>query len=187
MRLRRAVEEAKGAKDGHYTIADVTQNMSLLAEALESTCPNWTPRTDKTIRELAALLLDKVGLCKSNKNQVKRKRKLQSWLDLMDQAQGASQEPPTKRSPSASDAKAASKKSSKSQDKKQVAPGNTSSTLTSGTKTKTPQKGSPHLLQNQDTQPRPSNTVLPELSSSAASSDAVPTQPESCIKVEVSE
>ncbi|RLN94475.1 hypothetical protein BBJ28_00025188, partial [Nothophytophthora sp. Chile5] len=84
-RLRRALDDVKAWQDGKYTIADATQHIRLIAEALESTCPHWTPRTDKILRDLTVALLDRVGSFKDSRKQTKRMRKLQSWLAEMDE------------------------------------------------------------------------------------------------------
>ncbi|KAG7392166.1 hypothetical protein PHYPSEUDO_001889 [Phytophthora pseudosyringae] len=181
MRLRKALEEVKGWKDGEFTIGDATQNISLVAEALESTCPNWTPHTDKTIRDLTALLLNRVSLFKDNKKQAKRKQKLQSWLADIDECHQKISA--TARSPSASDASATAKNASKSLERKQTAPVKTSG---EATPSNTHRKGPPLLLQNQDHQPRLSSTAPSDvLSSSTESSDTEPTQRESGIKIEL--
>jgi hypothetical protein len=181
MRLRKALDEVKGWKDGQYSIADATQSMGVVAEALESTCSNWIPRTDKTVRELTALLLKRVEVFKDNKKQAKRKRKLQSWLDEMDHVQPASQETPTR---TASKPKAAPPTSSKTSKETSTAPCKPSGKSTAQSKAR---KGSPHLTQKQ-AKHHPSDRTVPAPSvSSAESSDIEPTQPESSIKVEVSD
>ncbi|KAI9993261.1 hypothetical protein PInf_015339 [Phytophthora infestans] len=84
-RLRKALEEVKGWEEGQYKIAAVNQNIALVAEAFESKCPNWTAQTDKTVGKLTALLLYRMSAFKDNKEQAKRKRKLQAWLEIMEQ------------------------------------------------------------------------------------------------------
>ncbi|KAG1693378.1 hypothetical protein DVH05_023464 [Phytophthora capsici] len=110
VRLRGTLEEVKMWKDGQYTVADINQNMSLVAEALKSTCSNWSPLTDKTVRDLARHLQTRLGSFKRSKKRAKRMQKLQMWLDKMDL--DSQEGPPNGKVPPAVNVKAASKNQS---------------------------------------------------------------------------
>ncbi|KAL3659509.1 hypothetical protein V7S43_015499 [Phytophthora oleae] len=165
VRLRGTLEEVKVWKDGQYTVADINQNMSLVAEALESTCPNWIPLTDKTIRDLTTHLRDRLGVFKRSKKRAKRMQKLQMWLDKMEL--GSQEGSPNGKMPLASNAKATSKKTTQSHAKAQ----------TPSVKSSPPKKIPPG-------RPGRQNIVIELDSSSTESSDAESTQYGSSVKSE---
>ncbi|KAG6574646.1 uncharacterized protein IUM83_10822 [Phytophthora cinnamomi] len=183
VRIRKAYEEVKGWEEGGFTISDVSKNISLITEALESTCQNWNARSDTKVRELTALLLRRVGLLKESKKQAKRKQRLQSWLDEMSQAKEGSKDapatpktpPPTAAIAKPNEASKPQKKKKKEKAKTQVTPSKANDKDNSSKKA-TPRKGSPHL---------PQTAVVSAPPSSSNKSDSESTQRDAPIKSEV--
>ncbi|KAG4061993.1 hypothetical protein PC123_g3124 [Phytophthora cactorum] len=176
--------DSTGAFSGHINaLSKIISSFPLTireGQQLRTRLRTALKEADKTVRDLTALLLDRVTHFKDNKKLPKRKQKLQAWLEKMDQDP---QQMSSKRHPLASDANA---KASKSLEKKQVTPGRTNG-KSIPPRPKTSEETPPHLPQKHEKRLRPSNTIISAEQPSPSSSDTEPTQSVLCIKVEVSE